>query len=157
RRTQLEFREIFLKEFGFDAVLPDSISLFLALWPRRVLPVDLNRAIAVERVLLLSQLLVLGDTVFHPLPEAGKDLARRTQIAPQNAVAESGGILVLEFVDILLREIELVVIQGRQIGLQKPSRHLLVEFLPSVVALLEPTRNGDGYLTRLDRTAGKQR
>ena len=74
---KLQLRELFLKELGFDPVLPDPISLLLVLRPWRILAVDFYRAVAVEGVFFLRELLVLGDTLFDSLLESGKDLAGR--------------------------------------------------------------------------------
>ena len=119
RRPEFEFRKIFLEEFCFDAILPDSVRFLLDSWARSVLPVDLHRAAAVESIFLLGELLVLGDTVFHALPETGK-ISRAGPRSPRKTLSPSVvRILAREFVNIRLCEVQLVVIKCCQVSLKK--------------------------------------
>src|SRR6202040_3276617 len=114
-------------------------------------PVQRDRSAALEGVIFFQELADFGNQVFHANLEERVDLLGRLQISEQDAISESRSVLLVELINIFLRQKQFVVIQILQIGFQNTLRHFGVEFLSAIMALLKESTDRDSDLARVSR------
>ena len=118
-RAELEFAQVFLKEFGLHAVAPDFIGFIESLRPGGFLTVQLNLPLALEIVFFCREFLVSSHAVLHSFLEALKDFPSRREVAGTDEFMQRLAILQREFIHILLREVEFVIVEQLEIGREK--------------------------------------
>ena len=125
------------------------IGLGFVLRPRRLLAIHLDGAVAGEVVLLLEQFLDLGHAVLDALLVDIENREGRVGIAEQHVVVQRVAVFRGEKIDILLREVEVIVVEPFEVVLEEALRDLLVELHPAVMPLLEQPPDGNLDLARI--------
>ena len=110
---------MFLQEFPLDAVCPELIGFRFILRPGGFLAVHLDELVALEFELLLEQFLHLRHAVFDALLEEIVDRESGLGVPEKDVVVQRSGVFRGELIDVLLREVEVVVVQPFEVVLQE--------------------------------------
>ena len=118
-----EFIQLFLKQFPFHSIFPESIRLGDISGPRFFSAIQGYGSAALEGAILFQELADFGDPIFHASLEDTVNLLCRLDIPSKMLSPKVDAIFLAELINILLREKEFVVIQVLQVGFQNPFRH----------------------------------
>src|SRR5579862_1003719 len=141
--------QLLLKNFAFDAVMPELVGLPVVLGPRGFGAVPLDGPLFGEGEFPLQQCFHLRDAAFDPLDIHVPDFGGGIDVAEQDVVAKGRAVFRPDGVHVLLGEEEPVVVELVEVVVQEAGGQFRVDLLPAVVRGLQQAADGCDDGTRV--------